>query len=350
MKRFRVGIIGCGFIAHHHMRAWREHKTVEVIAASDIREASARQLADEFGIGNVYTDGAEMLAREELDIVDIATPVYAHKDYFISAAEQGIHVLMEKPFAPSLADAEEMADCAIRNGVTTMVCQTYRWQRWLLSVKNVIDEGLIGTPFYANITQRIPFAVPFGPDGKIDLVEDQPFYTEVEKLTVLEMASHYVDALRFLFGEPLSIYAKIRRVSDHIRGDDLAVLILDLGNVLGVIEDSWVSAGQDVTNRVLVEGDQGMVLFPGTQGPPHAPTKTVVPLTVVTSSGEEEIREIDMTNFYTHSFELLQRHFLDCIESKQEPMTSAADNLKTLGVVFGAYQSAEQDAVVRFEE
>jgi predicted dehydrogenase len=260
----------------------------------------------------------------------------------MSAASRGIHIVCEKPLAPSLADAQEMADCASRNDVRTIVCQSYRWQPWLLGVKRVIDDGQIGTPFYANITQRIPFAVPSGPDGKIGIVEDQPFYLKIKNLLMLEMVTHYVDALRFIFGEPSSVFAKSHRISKHIVGEDLAVLVLSFPSLLGVIEDSWASVGQDVTNRIFVEGDQGVVRFGGTQGPPHAPTTTVPPLEIISRDGAVKTEELDMTRFYTRSFELLQRHLVDCMRSGQEPMTSVQDNVKTLKVVFGAYESSKE--------
>lgn len=348
MDKLRVGIIGCGFISHYHLESWKKSEEIEVIAACDMKEDNARKVADKFSINKVYTDGKEMLDREKLDIVDLAAPVNAHKDYFMSAAERKVHIVCEKPLAPSLSDAHEMADCASRNGVTTMVCQTYRWQPWLLEVKRVVDNGLIGTPFYANITQRIPFAVPSGPEGKIGIVEDQPFYLNVEKLLVLEMVSHYVDSLRFLFGEPTSVYAKITKISKYTIGEDLAILVLNFPELLGVIEDSWATAGQDVTNSIVVEGDKGIVRFAGTQGPPHAPTKRVPPLEIISSTGEVKTQQLDMTEFYLRSFEFLQRHFINCIKSKEEPITSVHDNLKTLRIVFGSYESAEQDSVIRF--
>ena len=346
MSKMNVGIIGCGFISHHHLESWQKQDDAKVVAACDVDKARAKAVADRFGIDSVYTDGNEMLEKERLEIVDLATPVNAHKEFFMSAARKGIHIVCEKPLAPSLADARQMADCASRNEVKTIVCQSYRWQPWLLGVKRVIDDGRIGTPFYANITQRIPFAVPSGPEGKIGIVEDQPFYLKIKNLVMLEMVTHYVDSLRFMFGEPTSVFARSKRISKHIVGEDLAVLVLNFPSLLAVIEDSWASVGQDTTNRVVVEGDQGVVRFAGTQGPPHAPTTAVPPLEIISGKGDVKTEELDMTRFYTRSFQFLQRHFLDCIASGREPMTSVHDNVKTLRVVFGAYESSEQDRVV----
>jgi len=121
-KRLGVGIVGCGEISVAHNRAYAalpDH--VELVALSDVVEATARRRAGEFGVEKVYADYHDLIADKRVDVVAVCTPHYLHAPVAIAAAEAGKHVLVEKPMAMNVGEVHEMVEAARRGGVKMTV-------------------------------------------------------------------------------------------------------------------------------------------------------------------------------------------------------------------------------------
>lgn len=338
MLKRKVGIVGCGYVSKWHLQAWKNNKDVQVVALCDINEDNLQDRASEFDIKRVYTNSEQMFEREDLDVVDVLTPLRSHRNIVISAAEHRFNVLCEKPFAPVLSEAKTMVEACEKNRVKLMIMQNFRWHPWFRAIKEILADGEIGSPFYANISQRIPYTIPAGPGGKVQLQHLQPFYLEFERLILLEMTSHYIDLMRFFFGEPKSIYAQIRHISPYVKGDDLTTVILNFEKTLAVIEDSWCTIGKQIhTSRTRIEGKKGTIYFDGEVE--KAQLK-------IYKSHDIILSEIEASNYFLKSFQDAQRHFLKCIENDEIPQMSGKDNLKTLEVVLKAYESAKENQVI----
>lgn len=274
MKKLKVGIIGCGFISHAHMTGWSHIDDVNIVAVCDVNKDKAIIRDKEFCINSSYDSYKDMFEKEKFDIVDIITPVDSHKDIVIAAAEKGCHVLCEKPFANNMQDALEMVKACEKAGKKLMICQTNRWHPWFSTIKKELEKETIGLPYYSIITQRVSFAIPQGKEGRVALIEDQPFYKNVEKLVLLEQGCHYVDIFRHFFGDAISVTAKVKKISPFIIGDDLAIIVIDFPGLTAILEDSWVCTGSEKTSVTLVEGNKGSLYFEGTSGAaPHRTTE-----------------------------------------------------------------------------
>ncbi len=105
MATLKGGLIGCGFFAVNHMHGWRDADGAKIIAVCDRDAARLKAIGDEFGIEKRYADAAEMMTKEKLDFVDIATTVNSHRALVELAASYKIPTICQKPFAPTLADA-----------------------------------------------------------------------------------------------------------------------------------------------------------------------------------------------------------------------------------------------------
>src|SRR5579883_1266604 len=123
MRRLKVGLIGAGTIANSaHLPAIAQlHDELELVAVADVRGEAAEKAAREYGAEDWYTDYRQLLARPDIDMVDICTPEFLHGEQVVAAAEAGKHILCEKPMANSLADADAMIEAARRNKVKFMV-------------------------------------------------------------------------------------------------------------------------------------------------------------------------------------------------------------------------------------
>jgi predicted dehydrogenase len=341
MLKARVGLIGCGFISQAHLRGWKNNGC-DVRAVCDVDKKRAESRAKEFGVNAVYDDFRRMLEHEKLDIVDIATPVATHKEIVSACSEAGRHILVEKPFVNDLEDGKNLVRQCARNGTQLMVCQTYRWHPWFEKMKLELESGTIGRPYYANIMQRIGFDIPQGENMTIPLLVDQPFYRDVGMLLLLEQGCHYLDIFRYFFGEASSVEGTVGYVSPHVKGDDLAVIILKFPGVVAVLEDLWCTNGQEKTSVCFIQGEKGSLFFEGTAGlAPHR-TERTGGLECYLKDGKRLTRDLDAHDYYARCFEALERHFLECLEKDEEPMTSGRDNLRTLELAFKAYESSRQ--------
>ena len=131
----KVGVIGCGYISYAHIRGWKANGC-EVAALCDLSAGRLNARAEEFGVQNKYTDYKEMLERENLDIVDIATPrLHSSRADQLLLFEELQNILCEKPFVDNMEDGEYLVRECKKYGCRTMVCQSYRWHPWYEQIK-----------------------------------------------------------------------------------------------------------------------------------------------------------------------------------------------------------------------
>lgn len=140
-----VGLIGCGNIARaaHLPAIERLRDRVRLVAAADLNEEAARAAAAPWQ-AEAYADGYRLIERRDIDIVMIATPEYAHREWTEAAAAAGKHVLCEKPMAPTLADADAMIAACRRAGVHLMIGHSRRFTRRYIEIRRALDRGDVG--------------------------------------------------------------------------------------------------------------------------------------------------------------------------------------------------------------
>lgn len=333
--KYRGALIGCGAISGMQLRSWEQIAEVEIVALCDLDLQRAKQRGREYQIPTIYTDYRIMLETETLDFVDISTGPKSHLELISAGATKGIHVLCQKPMANSLREARKMAKVCEDAGVVLMINENYRNQAWFHQIKVLLNEGALGKPFYASFQERTRASLPelnFG---------DQPYFSEMPRLMVIENGVHYLDTARFLFGEAQEIYAHVKRVSTQIAGDDLAVILLTFNDLSCLVDVGWCSVpveSADVTwYEARIEGTLGTVIL----------NKNGV-LTLTTDSDQRSWSFSKDTFF--KSFVTTQRHFIECLSFNKTPETSGTETIKTMALVFAAYQSADEDRVVKLDQ
>ena len=121
-------IVGGGFFAGFHMDAWQRMPDVEIVAVVDTDAGRAKEFAEKWNIPRVYGDVREMIALERPDFVDIATRPEAHLHLTALAAEAKVHVICQKPMAPTWEESVAMVDVCRENGVRLLMHENWRWQ------------------------------------------------------------------------------------------------------------------------------------------------------------------------------------------------------------------------------
>ena len=331
MTDLRGGLIGCGFFARNHLYGWQHVEGADIVALCDLDHPRAQAYAEEFGIRAAHSSAEEMLESESLDFVDIVTQPATHRELVELAAAHGTHVICQKPLAPSLEEGRAMVRACREAGVRFMVHENFRWQTPMRAMKEA-TKGL-GDLFYGRVAFRSAF----------DVYTDQPYLATDERFIIYDLGVHLLDLARFFMGDVNKLYCRTQRANERIRGEDVATITLELeSGATCVVEMSYFSKlEEELFPQSLphLEGTGGSA----TMGPNYQLTRVggegvtrrhVPPSTFPWSTSPIEVIQ--------ESVVAIQQHWADCLRHDREPETSGEDNLKTLELVFGAYESAER--------
>lgn len=334
----RFAIIGTGFWARYQLPAWRELPGIECVAVCDKDPAKAAAFAREHSVARSYSDAGEMLRNEKPDFVDIITDVSTHAQFVELAAQHRVPVICQKPMGRDLAESERMARVCSDAKVFFAIHENWRWQRPIRELKAALATGEIGAPFRARIDYVNSFPV----------FDNQPFLKELDQFILTDMGTHILDVARFLFGEAESVYARIHRVRGDIKGEDAATVVLEMRGgatvTCNLSYSSKVEQDRFPEAFIFVEGDRGAAEL--------APDYWV---RVTTAEGTRARR--CPPPFYAWAdprYALVQSSIVDChrdilnaLRNGAQPETSAEDNLKTLRLVYAAYESAAKKQAVK---
>lgn len=180
-EQLRVGVIGAGrWAASAHLPGFARTPHAQVVAICDQNRELAQTRAEQFGIADVYTDAAEMLARTDIDVIDVCTRGSDddrdnHEKLAFAALEAGKHVLCEKPVAHDYRNTWKAHELAQSQGLKTKVGLTFRYAPAMMYMRDLIRDGFIGTPFIFNgFEQNSQFISPDIPVTKMDLIPENP--------------------------------------------------------------------------------------------------------------------------------------------------------------------------------
>lgn len=149
MRKIRMGFVGAGGIAQTHLRSLQGQNSIEVVAVADISLERAERTAAAWNIPHCYEDYREMLAREDIEVVNVCTYNQAHRQPTVDALHAGKHVLVEKPMAATLADATAMTKAAHETGKILMVAMKNLFSPNIVAAKAIADSGKLGSIYYA---------------------------------------------------------------------------------------------------------------------------------------------------------------------------------------------------------
>lgn len=328
-KRWRGALIGCGFFGRIQAEAWRRIPEAELVAACDPILERARALAP-----RAYASAEELLDREELDFVDIATRPETHLELVRAAAARGLAVLCQKPLAPTWREAVALVQGAEAAGVRLMVHENWRWQPWFRVARRSLDAGEIGAPLAYQFRVRRD-------DGRgPEPYPAQPYFRHMPRLLVFETLVHHLDVARYFFGNLEAVFARLRRINPVIAGEDRALLVVIHGSGLeGSIDGHrFLDAAPDspLMGDAVIEGDGGR-LYVSPEGHVFRNGRCV---------WENRIRE----GYRGDSARAAQQHFLACLASGAAFESEGRSYLETFAAVEAAYRSAAEARLVRLEE
>ena len=201
--------IGCGFFAQNHLHAWQDLAPQGAVLAAvcDVDPAKAEAAGEAFGAA-VYTDAAEMLSAERLDLVDIVTRHDTHRPLAERAIAHGIATIVQKPFATEWQDCVAIVEAARAAGVWLAVHENFRFQAPMRRVLAEIRNGAIGAPNWARIRFRTGY----------DVYKTQPYFYDEERLAIADVGIHMLDLARCFMGEVERISCETQRRNPEGQG------------------------------------------------------------------------------------------------------------------------------------
>lgn len=326
MSALQVGLAGAGWVSEHHLDAWRKlGDRARVVAVADPDRAAAEARAATYGIPATFASVEDMLASTELDAVDIATPRETHRPLCRLAAHHGVDILCQKPLAPTLEEAEALV-AAVGERVRLMVHENWRFRPHYRQIHAWIGEDRIGRVRSAVMRILTSGLVP-DEAGELPALVRQPMMAGLERMLLMEVMIHHVDALRFLVG-PLTLQgARLGRSCPAIRGEDRAALFLvgDDGAAVSLVGD-FMAHGYppEQVDRLELFGTEGAITLDGDR--------------LTLTGAVEESRTLDLAANYKASYLGAITHFVDRLEDGGPFETAPEDNLETLAIAESAYR------------
>ncbi len=331
--RLRVGLAGAGWVAGHHLDAWRQlSDRATVVAIADPNIAASRSRAEAYGIPLVFDSVDAMLDAEStarLDALDVAAPREWHAPICRMAADRGVAILCQKPLAPTLGEAESLV-ADIGDRVRLMVHENWRFRPHYRRIGGWLSAGRIGDVRSASLSLLTSGFLPDA-TGTIPALVRQPMLATLDRLLVMEVLIHHIDTLRFLLGPLQLTSATMGRTSDMVRGEDRASLdLITAGGASVAIIGDFAAEGHppEQLDRLEIVGTRGQVSLIGDQ------------LRLVDESDVDEILNLDLAANYRASYLGAISHFVDRLADGQPFETAADDNLETLRIVEAAYATA----------
>lgn len=339
-KKIKLAFIGSGGIARGaHLPAIQHIKDhVEVVAVADVNEQTAKEVAEQFEVPKYYTDHKSMLSEVDLDAVDICTPNLYHKQPAIDALNAGLHVLVEKPIAMNVAEAEEMCAAARKNNKKLMVAQCQRFRADVQLLKKMIDAGELGDIYYARVWALRRRGVPaWGVFIEKDKQGGGP---------MIDIGVHMLDMALYLMGHPKPVkvsgqcYTKFGRREGVYNPwgvwDPKKYTVEDYAS--GFVRfDNGATLSIEASFAANIKKDEMNVTLLGTEG-----GSDIDPFKVYKERHNRIIEETPtmLPGVNTYQEEILE--FANAIREDRDPLVTGEQALMTQKILDGVYQSSDE--------
>ena len=337
MTLHRFALIGCSGIAKKHAESLRRIEGAELAAVCDLNPSRAEEMGRAYGVPH-YTRYEEMLRSEPIDVVSVLTPSGDHARRVLDLVQYRKHIVVEKPMALRLEDADEMVEACAAAGVRLFVVKQNRYNRPVQALRKALEAGRFGKLVLATVrvrwcrTQEYYAAAPWRGTWEHD------------GGVLTNQASHHVDLLTWMAGEVEKVSAMTSTRLVDIETEDVATATLRFRNgALGIIEATTATRPKDLEGSVSILGEKGSVVIGG-----FAMDRL---LTWAFSEPQPEDARIFETHgenpgdfAWSHTEYL--RGVVRSLQGKEAPLVHGLEGKKSIALIHALYESAETDRTV----
>ena len=324
----RYGLISTATIGFYaHVPAARNSRNSELVAVSSRNLETAQAAAKEHGIPLAFGSYQEMIDSDEIDAVINTLPNAMHHEWTIKAAQAGKHVICEKPFSVTMAEAREMAAVAEANDVVLIEGFTPRWNKQMRAVRRLVADGEIGEVIHLEV------GLSFTMD---DDREGRPGDPRAEG-SLMGFGCYGVYALRYAMGAEPVLATAMQRSRLGVDFDITANALLQFPN--GAVGHLWCCLEGPQRGLLEVFGTKGKIALDGvfTETPP---------VTIVRGDAAPEVLEMTSTD----RFQVQLDEFSECVLTGKQPEFPAEDALRNMAAILALYESMDTGRTVPVEK
>ena len=365
MNKLKLAIIGCGRISDNHLKAvLANYKDIEAVALCDILEGKAaleklgyQIYTHEIDIPinlekiiqpekiDIYSDYKEMLQKEDIDVCSICTESGYHAEITLYCLNHKKHVIVEKPMAMSITDANKMIDTAKYNKVKLAVCHQNRFNKPIQKLRQAVDEGRFGRIFAG--TARILW-------NRNKAYYDKANWRGTWKLDggcLLNQCTHNIDLLQWMIDSGVySVYGQTANYSHpYIQTEDYGSIIIKFNNgAIGNIEGTVNVYPANLEETLTILGGKGTAVIGGL-----ALNKILV---WDFEDGQDSLEQVqkeynlDVNDIYGDGHTPLYEDFIRAVREDGTPLVDGIEGKKSLSIILMAYESQRLSRTIRYNE
>lgn len=331
----KFALVGCGRIAKRHSELLGSGQIEGAMlgAVCDIVAEKAQSIGEKFSTP-WFTDLHEMMRSVEIDVVVVLTESGNHAKHVIELAPYGKHIVVEKPMALTLTDADAMIEACERAGVRLFVVKQNRFNVPVQKLREALTAGRFGKMVMGTV--RVRWCRP-------QSYYDQDSWRGTWALdggVLTNQASHHIDLLEWMLGEVDSVFAMTRTALVDIEAEDTAVVAVRFKNgALGVIEATTAVRPKDLEGSISLMGESGTVVIGG-----FAVNRMETWNFVAPEDGDEDVMtrySVNPPNVYGFGHQAYYEHVVDCLAAGGAPMVDGLQGRRSLELINAIYESVE---------
>ncbi len=341
----KFALLGCGRIAQRHseLLGHKQIQNAELVAVCDVVKSKAKKIGEQFNVP-YFTDMHEMLKSVDVDVVSVLTESGRHAMHVIEIAKYKKHIIVEKPMALTLEDADAMIQACDDAGTKLFVVKQNRFNVPVIKTREALEQGRFGKIFLGTV--RVRWCRP-------QAYYDQDSWRgtwELDGGVLTNQASHHVDLLEWMMGDVESVHAMSTKALADIEAEDTAIVNLRFkSGALGVIEATTAVRPKDLEGSLSILGEKGTVEIAG-----FAVNKMKIWNFTESIAGDEEVMDkysVNPPNVYGFGHQAYYEHVVDSIINNKKHLVDGLVGRKSLELINAIYESIEtkKEVFLRFK-
>jgi len=336
-----IALVGCGRIAKRHSELLGANciQDAKLIAVCDQNIDKAKKIATTYNVP-YYDDMDIMMNKENVDVVVVLTESGNHANHVVNLAKYGKHIIVEKPMALTLEDADTMIKACDRAGVKLFVVKQNRFNVPVVKLREALEAGRFGKLVLGTVRVR--------------WCRMQDYYEQaswrgtwaMDGGVLTNQASHHVDMLEWMLGDVESVFAKSTTALVDIEAEDTAVVVLKFRNgALGIIEATTATRPKDLEGSISILGEKGSVEIAG-----FAVNQMKTWMFTEPEEDDTEVMErysVNPPNVYGFGHHAYYEHVVDCIKHDKQHLVDGLEGRRSIELINAIYESVETGKEVR---
>lgn len=340
----KYALIGCGRISPNHIAAAKKNE-LEIVALCDIEEDNMKDKVNKFDLSSnvkLYRDYKEMLNKERPELVAIATESGKHAEIALKCMDYGCNLIIEKPIALSIADADKIIEKSNQLGLKVCACHQNRFNKSILKIREAVDKNRFGKMFYGT--------------AHIRWCRDHEYYDraswrgtwEQDGGALMNQCIHNIDLLRWMMGDEIEEVVGMtdRLHHDYIEAEDLGIALIRFKNgSYGIVEGTTNVYPKNLEETLYLFGEKGTVKAGGQSVNVIEEWRFSDML-----DDPEEVKQRfheNPPNVYGYGHTPLYADVIDSIQMNRAPFVDAVAGKRALELVLAIYKSATEETIVK---